>query len=90
MEVRPLLSAYGRVRAYRKSRVRVHISSIRNWLILINERAPPIVYLLLAAGACLSGLQLFQDRVAPWELSWGIVGQLVRSCLASDVWDDVL
>eukprot|EP00731_Ephydatia_muelleri_P011078 Em0005g1664a len=50
--------------------------SIKNWLILINERAPPIVYLLLAAGACLSGLQLFQDRVAPWELSWGIVGQL--------------
>lgn len=50
--------------------------SIRNWSILIFERAPPVVYLLLAAGACLSGLQLFQGRVTPWELLWGITGQL--------------
>ena len=30
--------------------------SLKSWLVFFNERAPPLVYLLLAAGPCLSGL----------------------------------
>ena len=52
--------------------------SLRNWLTFLMERAPPAVFLLLAAGPCLSGLYTVQGHINISTFIWGLVGELVR------------
>lgn len=52
-------------------------SSLGNWLIFLSERAPPLVFGLLAAGPCLSGLVQAQGSVNWEKLLWALIGVLV-------------
>lgn len=54
------------------------LDSLRNWLTFLMERAPPAVFLLLAAGPCLSGLYTVQGHINISTFIWGLVGELVR------------
>ena len=47
-------------------------SSLANWITL--ERAPPLIFLLLACGPCLSSLYVTQGCV---DTEKGVVGELV-------------
>lgn len=42
------------------------------------ERAPPLVFLLLASGPCLSGLYTVQGYIDVGTFIWGLIGELVR------------
>lgn len=52
--------------------------SLRNWLTFLLERAPPLVFLLLASGPCLSGLYTVQGYIDVGTFIWGLIGELVR------------
>lgn len=52
--------------------------SLHNWLVFFSERAPPLVFVLLAAGPCFSGL-VYIEGFVDWEkLVWALIGMLVR------------
>ena len=55
------------------------LDSLRNWLTFLMERAPPVVFLLLAAGPCLSGLYTVQGHINIGTFLWGLVGELVKT-----------
>lgn len=62
--------------------------SLSNWLIFLNERAPPLIFVLLAAGPCLSGLSATEGRIDLEKFLWALVGELVLLLLIR-VMDDV-
>ena len=43
----------------------------------LMERAPPLVFLLLAAGPCLSGLQAVEGHIDLTKFLWAVIGELV-------------
>lgn len=51
--------------------------SLSNWATFLKERAPPVVFLLLAIGPCLSGLYATEDHIDLEKFSWALVGELV-------------
>jgi 4-hydroxybenzoate polyprenyltransferase len=62
--------------------------SIFNWVQFLNERAPPLIFLLLAAGPCLTALQVIEGNIDWEKLWWALPGQLVL-LLMIRVMDDV-
>ena len=43
----------------------------------MSERAPPIVFLLLASGPCLSGLQIVEGKIDWIKFFFAVFGELV-------------
>lgn len=43
----------------------------------MSERAPPIVFLLLASGPCLSGLQIVEGKIDWIKFLFAVFGELV-------------
>ncbi len=54
-----------------------HTHSPKNWVTFLGERAPPLVFLLLSAGPCLSGLSTVEGKVHLDKFLWSLVGELV-------------
>ena len=57
--------------------------SVKNWILFINERAPPLVFLLLAVLPTASGLKLCEGWVDYEKLAWGTTAHLVSNGNAS-------
>lgn len=53
--------------------------SIKNWILFVNERAPPLVFLLLAMLPTASGLKLCEGLVDYEKLAWGTTAHLVSN-----------
>ena len=53
-------------------------ASLSNWVTFLTERAPPLVFVLLAAGPSLSGLYLTESYINTEKFIWALIGQLVR------------
>lgn len=51
--------------------------SIRNWMIFLNERAPPLVFLMIAAGPSLTGMYHVQNYIDWEKFLWGLFAELV-------------
>lgn len=51
--------------------------SFSNWVTFLMERAPPLVFILLAAGPCLSGLYIIEGYINIEKFIWAVVGELV-------------
>ena len=47
------------------------------WVQFLSERAPPIVFLLLASGPCLSGLQIVEGKIDWIKFLFAVFGELV-------------
>ncbi|XP_064382251.1 uncharacterized protein LOC135331124 [Halichondria panicea] len=62
--------------------------SLHNWLVFLYERAPPLVFGLLAAGPCLSGLMYAEGSVDWDKFAWGLIGMMTLLLLVR-VMDDV-
>ena len=43
----------------------------------LGERAPPLMFLLLSAGPCLSGLVVVEEYVNKEKFAWALLGELV-------------
>ena len=56
------------------------LCSLGNWLTFLNERAPPLVFVLLVVGPTLSGLQLTEGFVDVEKFFWAAFGLWVRPC----------
>ena len=54
------------------------LCSLGNWLTFLNERAPPLVFVLIAVGPTLSGLQLTEGFVDVEKFIWAALGLWVR------------
>ena len=60
----------------------IHVSinhSLFNWTQFLKERAPPAVFLLLAAGPCLTGLQMVEGKIDWEKFIWAVFGELVST-----------
>lgn len=53
------------------------LHSLENWLQFLWERAPPLVFGLLASGPCLSGLYLTAGHIPKEKFVWALLGELV-------------
>jgi len=60
---------------------------VKNWVSFLNERAPPVVYILLSFFPAVSGLKLAEGLVDYEKLGWGTTGLLVSKSL---VWPELL
>ncbi len=58
--------------------------SLHSWLVFLYERAPPLVFGLLAAGPCLSGLVYVEGSVDWEKFAWGLIGMMVQRNKALD------
>lgn len=58
------------------------------WVQFLTERAPPIVFFLLASGPCLSGLQIVEGRIEWIKFLFALFGELVL-LLTVRIMDDV-
>ena len=50
---------------------------MKNWVSFLNERAPPVAYILLSFFPAVSGLKLAEGFVDFEKLGWGTTGLLV-------------
>lgn len=62
--------------------------SMKNWILFINERAPPLVFLLLAILPTASGLKLSEGFVDYAKLAWGTAAHLIL-LITLRIMDDV-
>lgn len=62
--------------------------SVKNWILFINERAPPLVFLLLAVLPTASGLKLCEGWVDYEKLAWGTTAHLIL-LITLRIMDDV-
>lgn len=51
----------------------------------MSERAPPIVFLLLASGPCLSGLQIVEGKIDWIKFFFAVFGELVMIIIMTTV-----
>ena len=68
--------------------LRKTFSAIRNWTIFLNERAPPLVFLMMAAGPSLTAMYHVQGFLDWEKFFWGLFAQLMV-LLTVRVMDDV-
>ena len=57
--------------------IKLYTCSVKNWVLFLNERAPPVVYILLSFFPAVSGLKLAEGVVNYEKLGWGTTGLLV-------------
>ncbi|XP_065897804.1 uncharacterized protein [Dysidea avara] len=62
--------------------------SVKNWVSFLNERAPPVAYILLSFFPAVSGLKLAEGFVDFEKLGWGTTGLLLLFVILR-IMDDV-
>lgn len=63
----------------------VSTSSLGSWLTFLMERAPPLIFILLAAGPCLTCLYATEGYINPEKFMWALIGQLVRRAKIEEI-----
>ena len=62
-----------------KCQVSILLCRLLRWIMFLNERAPPLVFFLLAAGPCFTILKLVNGALDVEKCAWGIFGNLVST-----------